>query len=303
MLISFATLGLKPGIDFTGGRNYVIRFDQEVKTNEVRAAITDAFGGSPEVKTFGGNNQVRVTTNYKIASNDSQVDKEVEGMLYEALKGFFAKDDLTETAFTQHIDPRGIQSMQKVQPTIAQELLWQAIWAVTISLILIFLYLAIRCKNWQFGLGGVLGLVHDALLTVGLYSLFYKVMPFSMEIDQSFIAAILTVIGFSINNVVIIYDRIRENLRLYSKRDFYTNINHAVNSTLGRTINTSASTIVVLLAIFLFGGEVIRGFIFAMFAGIIIGSYSGIFISPPLVFDLLRGGKKEKKQKKVELMK
>jgi len=303
MLISFATLGLKPGIDFTGGRNYVIRFDQEVKTNEIRSAITDAFGGSPEVKTFGGNNQVRITTNYKIESNDPKVDSEVEGMLYGALKGFFAKDDLTETAFSQHIDSRGIQSMQKVQPTIAKELLWQAIWAVSISLFLIFLYLAIRCKNWQFGLGGVLGLIHDALLTVGLYSLFYKVMPFSMEIDQSFIAAILTVIGFSINNVVIIYDRIRENLRLYSKRDFYTNINHAVNSTLGRTVNTSATTIVVLLAIFLFGGEVIRGFIFAMFAGIIIGSYSGIFISPPLVFDLLKGFKREKKHKKVELMK
>ena len=306
MLISFATLGLKPGIDFTGGRNYVVRFDQEVKTNEIRSAITDAFGGSPEVKTFGGNNQVRITTNYKIESNDTKVDKEVEAMLYQALRGFFVQSELTETAFTQHVDSSrdiGIQSMQKVQPTIAQELLWQAIWAVSISLFLIFLYLAIRCKNWQFGLGGVLGLVHDALLTVGLYSLFYKVMPFSMEIDQSFIAAILTVIGFSINNVVIIYDRIRENLRLYSKRDFYTNINHAVNSTLGRTINTSASTIVVLLAIFLFGGEVIRGFIFAMFAGIIIGSYSGIFISPPLVFDLLRGKDKKEKPKKVELMK
>jgi SecD/SecF fusion protein len=305
VLISFFTLGLKPGIDFTGGRNYVIRFDQEVKTNEVRAAVTDAFGGSPEVKTFGGNNQVRITTNYKIESNDHKVDQEVETMLYNTLRGFFANKDLTETGFTQHVDSSrdiGIQSVQKVQPTIAQELLWQAIWAVTISLFLIFIYLAIRCKNWQFGLGGVIGLVHDAMITIGLYSLFYKVMPFSMEIDQSFIAAILTVIGFSINNVVIIYDRIRENLRLYSKRDFYTNINHAVNSTLGRTINTSASTIVVLLAIFLFGGEVIRGFIFAMFAGIIIGSYSGIFISPPLVYDLLWRAKKEK-PKKVELMK
>jgi SecD/SecF fusion protein len=303
MLISFATLKLNPGIDFTGGRNYVVRFDQEVKTNEIRAAISDAFGGSPEVKTFGGNNQVRISTNYKIESNDPKVDKEVEAMLYIALKDFFAKDDLTESAFTQHVDTRGIQSMQKVQPTIAQELLWQAIWAVLISLVLIFLYIAFRFKNWQFGLGGVIGLAHDALLTIGLFSLFYKVMPFSMEIDQAFIAAILTVIGYSINNVVIIFDRIRENLRLYSKRDFYTNINGAVNSTLGRTVNTSASTIVVLLAIFLFGGEVIRGFIFAMFAGIIIGSYSGIFISPPLLFDLLRRKDKKEKPKKVELMK
>jgi SecD/SecF fusion protein len=303
MLISFATLRLNPGIDFTGGRNYVVRFDKEVRTDEIREAVSNAFGGSPEVKTFGGNNQVRISTNYKIESNDPQVDKEVEVMLYQALKGFFAKDDLTESAFTQHVDTRGIQSMQKVQPTIAQELLWQAIWAVLISLVLIFLYIAFRFKNWQFGLGGVIGLAHDALLTVGLFSLFYKVMPFSMEIDQAFIAAILTVIGYSINNVVIIFDRIRENLRLYSKRDFYTNINGAVNSTLGRTVNTSASTIVVLLAIFLFGGEVIRGFIFAMFAGIIIGSYSGIFISPPLLFDLLRRKDKKVKPKKVELMK
>ena len=303
MLISFATLKLNPGIDFTGGRNYVVRFDQDVKTNEIRAAVSEAFGGNPEVKTFGGNNQVRITTNYKIESNDPKVDSEVETMLFFALKGFFAKDDLTETAFTQHLDSRGIQSMQKVQPTIAQELLWQAIWAVLISLVLIFLYIAFRFKNWQFGLGGLIGLAHDALLTIGLFSLFYKVMPFSMEIDQAFIAAILTVIGYSINNVVIIFDRIRENLRLYSKRDFYTNINGAVNSTLGRTINTSLSTIVVLLAIFFFGGEVIRGFIFAMFSGIIIGSYSGIFISPPLVFDLLRGKDKKEKPKKVELLK
>ena len=302
MLISFAVLKLNPGIDFTGGRNYVVRFDQEVKTNEVRAAISDAFGGNPEVKTFGSNNQVRITTNYQIESNDPAVDKEVEVMLYHALKGFYAKTEISEIDFTQQIDPRGIQSLQKVQPTVAQELLMQAVWAVLISLVLIFIYIAIRFRNWQFGLGGVIGLAHDALLTIGLFSLFYKVMPFSMEIDQSFIAAILTVIGYSINNVVIIYDRIRENLGLYPKRDLYVNINNAVNSTLGRTINTAGTTIVVLLSIFIFGGEVIRGFIFAMGAGIIIGTYSGIFISAPLAYDLLNL-KKRKKQPKVELLK
>ncbi|MCL1851219.1 MAG: protein translocase subunit SecDF [Bacteroidetes bacterium] len=302
MLISFFTLGLKPGIDFTGGRNYVIRFDQDVKTNEVRAAISDAFGGSPEVKTFGGNNQVRITTNYKIDSNDPADDKEVELMLYNALKGFYAKTDISEVDFTQQIDPRGIQSLQKVQPTIAKELLWQAIWAVLISLVLIFIYIALRFRNWQFGLGGVIALAHDAMLTIGLFSLFYKIMPFSMEIDQSFIAAILTVIGYSINNVVIIYDRIRENLGLHPKRELFVNINTAVNSTLGRTINTAGTTIVVLLAIFIFGGEVIRGFVFAMGTGVIIGTYSGIFISAPLAFDLLSRAKKVKRAK-VELMK
>ena len=302
MIISFATLGLNPGIDFTGGRNYVVRFDQEVKTNEVREAISDVFGGNPEVKTFGGNNQVRITTNYKIDSNNPEDDKECELMLYNALKGFYAKTDITQVDFTQQIDPRGIQSLQKVQPTIAKELLMQAVWAVLISLVLIFIYIALRFRNWQFGLGGVIGLAHDALLTIGLFSLFYKVMPFSMEIDQSFIAAILTVIGYSINNVVIIYDRIRENLGLHPKRELFVNINDAVNRTLGRTINTAGTTIIVLLAIFVFGGEVIRGFVFAMGAGVIIGTYSGIFISAPLAFDLLNKAKKIKRTK-VELLK
>jgi SecD/SecF fusion protein len=302
MCISFAIQGLEPGIDFTGGRNYVVRFDQDVKTNEVRAAISDAFGGNPEVKTFGGNNQVRITTNYKIESADPEVDKEVETMLYLALKDFFVKTNLTESDFTQQVDPRGIQSVQKVQPTIARELLGQAIWAVFISIILIFIYIAIRFRNWQFGFGALIGLAHDTLLTIGLFSLLYKLMPFSMEIDQSFIAAMLTVIGYSINNVVIIFDRVRENLGLYPKRELYVNINNAINSTLGRTINTAGSTILVLVAIFIFGGEVIRGFIFAMTAGIIIGSYSGIFISPPFLFDLLSKAKTIRR-KKIELMK
>jgi SecD/SecF fusion protein len=296
-LISFCTLKLQPGIDFTGGRNYVVRFDQDVKTNEVRAAVAAEFGGNPEVKTFGGNDQVRITTNYKIDSNDPAVDKECESKLYNALKGFYQKTSITESEFTQQVDPRGIQSSQKVQPTIANELLWDAIWAVLVSLVLIFIYIAIRFKNWQFGMGGVIALVHDSLLTIGLFSLFYKVMPFSMEIDQSFIAAILTVIGYSINNVVIIFDRVRENLALYPKRDNYDNFNAAINSTLGRTVNTGGTTLVVLLAIFIFGGEVIRGFVFAMFAGILIGTYSGIFVSNPLAYDMLKGKKNIKRVK------
>lgn len=297
-LISFFTLGLSPGIDFTGGRNYVVRFDQDVSVGDVRQAVVDEFGGNPEVKTFGGNDQVRITTNYKIDSDDPAVDKEVELMLYTALKDFYVKENISETDFTQQLDPRGIQSYQKVQPSVARELLWDAIWAVLISLILIFFYIAIRFKNWQFGLGGMFSLIHDSLITIGLFSLFYKVMPFSMEIDQSFIAAILTVIGYSINNVVVIYDRIRENLALYPKRDNYTNFNSAVNSTLGRTVNTAGTTIVVLIAIFVFGGEVIRGFVFAMGAGIIIGTYSGIFVSTPLAYDLL--AMKRTKVKKVK---
>jgi len=302
VLISFSTLKLQPSIDFTGGRNYVVRFDQEIKTNEVRSAIINEFGGNPEVKTFGSNNQVRITTNYKINESDSKVDAEVANKLYTALKPFYVKTDITYLDFSEQNDSRGIQSLQIVKPTIAQELLVDAIWAVLVSLVLIFVYIAIRFKNWYFGLGGIVALAHDTMLTIGLFSLFYKIMPFSMEVDQSFIAAILTVIGYSINNVVIIYDRVRENLSLYPKRDLYLNFNNAVNSTLGRTVNTAGTTILVLLSIFIFGGEVIRGFIFAMTAGIIIGTYSGVFISAPLAFDLLNRGKKEKK-KKIELLK
>ena len=299
-LISFCTLKLQPGIDFTGGRNYVVRFDQPVNTNEIRSALIDKFGGNPEVKTYGSDDQVRITTNYKIESNDPEVDNECNQMLYDALKGFYVKESISESEFTQQVDPRGIQSSQKVQPTIAKELLWDAIWAVLVSLVLIFIYIAIRFRNWQFGMGGVIALVHDSLLTIGLFSLFYKVMPFSMQIDQSFIAAILTVIGYSINNVVIIFDRVRENLALYPKRDHYDNFNAAINSTLGRTVNTGGTTLVVLLAIFIFGGEVIRGFVFAMFAGILIGTYSGIFVSNPLAYDMLKS-KKNVNRAKAEL--
>ena len=304
--ISFFTLKLEPGVEFTGGRNYVVRFDQDIKTNEIRDAVTAEFGGNPEVKTFGSNSQVRITTNYKIDEKDPAVDKECAEKLYNALKGFYVKSDITLLDFTEQQDPRGIQSLQIVQPNIAKELLRDAVWAVFVSLVLIFVYIAIRFKNWEFGVGGVVGLAHDALLTIGLFSLLHKIMPFSMEIDQSFIAAILTVIGYSINNVVIIYDRIRENVALYPKRDLYQNINDSVNQTLGRTVNTSGTTIVVLLIIFIFGGEVIRGFIFAMMSGILIGTYSGLFISAPLAYDLLsrrdRKGKRVKKAK-VELMK
>ena len=288
MIISFCTLGLNPGIDFTGGRNYVVRFDQDVNATEARAAVTDVFGGSPQVKTFGNDDQIRVTVNYKVEDNSSEAEKECYDMLYKSLKPFF-KSDISYADFTEpDAGAIGIQSYQKVQATIAAELLRDAIWAVLVSLIAIFIYIAIRFKNWQFGLGGVLTLIHDTTLTIGLFSLFYMISPFSMEIDLSFIAAILTVIGYSINNVVIIYDRVRENFTNSPKGDHYVLFNNAVNSTLGRTVNTCGTTILVLLIIFIFGGEVIRGFVFAMGAGILIGTYSGIYIATPLAYDLLK---------------
>ena len=302
--VSFATLGLKPGIDFTGGRCYVVRFDKDVTTKDIRPAIIKEFGGNPEVKTFGGNDQIRIITNYKIESNDPSVDQLCEKKLYNALKGFYTKQDLSEYDFT-HLtnDVRGIQSSQKIQPTVARELLRNAIWAVLASLVLIFIYIAIRFKNWQFGMAGVFALFHDTFLTVGVFSLFYKVMPFSMEIDQNFIAAILTVIGYSINNNVVIFDRVRENLALYPKRENYENFNNAINQTLGRNVNTAGTTLVTLLVIFLFGGEVIQGFVFAMFMGILFGTYSGILVSNPLAYDLLRLGGGKVKRVKTELTK
>ena len=297
-LISFFTLGLQPGVDFTGGRSYVVRFDKDVITKDVREAVIKEFGGSPEVKTFGSNNQVRIVTNYKIESNDVKDDALCEKKLYNALKGFYDKKDLTEYDFT-HLtnDVRGIQSSSKIQPTVARELLRNAFWAVLASLVLIFIYIAIRFRNWQFGMAGVFALFHDSFLTIGMFSLFYKVLPFTMEIDQNFIAAILTVIGYSINNVVVIFDRVRENLALYPKRSNYANFNAAINGTLGRNVNTAATTLVTLLVIFIFGGEVIRGFVFAMFIGIAFGTYSGIFVSNPLAYDLLKLKKNAPKDK------
>jgi SecD/SecF fusion protein len=287
--ISFCTLKLQPGIDFTGGRCYVVRFDKDVTTKDVRAAVINEFGGNPEVKTFGANDQIRIITNFRIESNNPADDQLCEKKLYNCLKGFYSKQDLSEYDFT-HLtnDVRGIQSSQKIQPTIAKELLMKAVWAVLVSLVLIFIYIALRFRNWQFGVAGVCALFHDTFLTVGMFSLLYKVMPFSMEIDQNFIAAILTVIGYSINNNVVIFDRVRENLALYPKRTNYENFNNAINQTLGRNINTAGTTLVTLLVIFLFGGEVIRGFVFAMFVGILIGTYSGILVSNPFAFDLFR---------------
>ena len=301
--ISFATLGLQRGVDFTGGRSYVVRFDKDVVTKDVREVVIKELGGSPEVKTFGSNNQVRIVTNYKIESNDVKVDEECQKKLYNALKGFYDKQDLSEYDFT-HLtnDERGIQSSTKIQPTVARELLRNAFWAVLASLVLIFIYIAIRFRNWQFGMAGAFALFHDSFLTIGMFSLFYKIMPFTMEIDQNFIAAILTVIGYSINNVVVIFDRVRENLALYPKRSNYDNFNAAINGTLGRNVNTAATTLVTLLVIFIFGCEVIRGFVFAMFLGIAFGTYSGIFVSNPLAYDLL-SLKRDKHAKKEELKK
>ncbi len=296
-IISLMTLGLNYGVDFTGGRTYVIRFDQDVNTEAARKALTKAFDNiAPEVKTFGPSSQIKVTTKYLIDEDGPQVDSIIQHRLYEALKGFY-KADLSYNDFSSDVEGEnkllGILSSQKIGPTIAYDIREKAYFAVFFSLIIIFLYVAIRFKYWQYGVGGVAALFHDTIITLGMFSMFYSVMPFNMEVDQAFIAAILTIIGYSINDTVIIFDRIREYNTLFPKHSLKQNMNDALNKTLARTMNTSGTTLVVLLMIFIFGGEVIRGFVFALLVGILVGTYSSVFTASPIAYDLLKGDKQE----------
>ena len=298
---SWATRGLNLGIDFQGGRNYVVRFDKEVSVAQIREALSnvDEFkDDAPEVKTYGPSRQVKITTKYKIKDNNPEIDAEIQSLLYNGLKQFYTKE-LTYDQFTSDSEKSdmmlGIMSSQKVGPTIADDVTRKAIIAVIISLIVIFIYIAIRFKRWQYGVSSIIALAHDTIIVIGMYSLFYNILPFSMEVDQSFIAAVLTIIGYSINNTVVIFDRIRENVTLYPKRSWYDRINDGVNSTLLRSINTSGSTLVVLLAIFIFGGETIRGFVFALLVGIFAGTFSSLFIASPVAYILFRGKKEDAK--------
>lgn len=287
-VVSLATRGLSYGVDFSGGRAFVVRFDQPVTANEVRSALHPVFEGtSYEVKQFGKENQMRIVTQYKYDDAGDNVTAEIEGMLYKALAPLMAQQ-LTQAEFqTTQISPYGIISSDKVGPSVAHDITVNSFIAVLFSLIAIGLYIIVRFKRWQWGVGSVISLAHDALITIGIFSLLYGILPFTMDVDQSFIAAILTIIGYSINDNVIIFDRIREHQTLYPKRSIRDNINNAINSTLARTVNTSGTTFVVLLAIFLFGGEVIRGFIFALMFGVVIGTYSSVFVATPIAYDLI----------------
>jgi SecD/SecF fusion protein len=295
-IVSLFTRGLDQGIDFAGGRTFVIRFDQDVKTNDIRAALSDQFeGNAPEVKTFGPTSQVKVTTKYMINDEGPEVDSIIQNKLFAGLKPFYATSNITFTDFSTDISESGkllgIRSSQKVGPTIADDIKNKAYMAIFFALIVIFVYIAIRFKRWQYGLGGLISLFHDALITLGMFSLLYSIMPFSMEADQALIAAILTIIGYSINDTVIIFDRIREFVMLHPKRDYKTNVNEALNSTLARTVNTAGSTLVVLIAMFIFGGEIIRGFTFALMFGVFFGTYSSVFVATPIAYDLVMSKK------------
>ena len=291
---SLAVRGLNLGIDFKGGRNYVVRFDKDVTVNEVRSALANVkeFENVPEVKTYGPSRQVKITTDYKINDNAQDVDAEIQGLIYNALKDLY-NTEMTYEQFTTDSDKSnvllGILSSQKVGATVADDVTRKAFIAVIISLVVMFVYIAIRFKRWQYGLSSIVCLAHDTLIVIGMYSLFNNVLPFTMEVNQSFIAAILTIIGYSINNTVVIFDRVRENVTLFPKRGWRELFNSANNSTLLRTINTSGTTIVVLLAIFIFGGETIRGFVFALLVGMVAGTFSSLFIASPLAYRLFKG--------------
>lgn len=295
LLIAVASLairGLNPGIDFLGGRSYVVRFEKPVTTVEVANEMKKVFGEAPEVKTIGGSNQVKITTKYKIASEDPNVDNEVDLMIYNGSKPF-----MSETVTFDDFQDNYKQSSVKVGPTIAHDIKRDAYIAVFFALFAIFLYILIRFRHWSYSAGAVASLAHDSLFTVGMFSLLYFRVPFSLEVDQSFIAAILTIIGYSINDTVIVFDRIREYMTLHPKRSRRENINNAINDTLSRTFSTSFSTLIVLIPMFFFGGEVIRGFIFALIIGIGIGTYSSIFIATPIAYEIEKR-RDEKKLKK-----
>lgn len=299
-IISLVIRGLDPGVDFAGGRTYVVRFDQDVRTDQLRDELAKTLGVAPEVKTFGPSSQVKITTKFMIDDATTVGDSIVEARVYEGVSGFY-QNPVDFKTFSTDAEEKlvGKLSSQMVGPTIADDIKIKAVWAVFFALVGIFVYIAIRFKKWQFGLGGVAALAHDGFIIVALYSMFHHILPFALEIDQAFIAAVLTIIGYSINDSVIIYDRVREYLMLYPKRDLKTNMNGAVNSTIGRTVNTAGTTLVVLIAMFLFGGETIRGFTFALGVGIIVGTYSSVFISVPVAYELAM--LKRKKQKKLEV--
>lgn len=280
-IISLIIRGLNPGIDFTGGRTYVIRFEEPVRTADVAQNLTTVFGETPQVVTFGSENQVRITTKYRI--NETGVDNEVETALYEGLRSM-AGPNVTREQFLS--DYR--VSSETVGPTIASDITRKAIWAVAVSLIIMFLYIFMRFKNWQYGLGALVALAHDTTIVIGVYSLLWGILPFTMEIDQAFIAAILTVIGYSVNDTVVVFDRLREFIPLHRKRPVNEVINMAMNDTLSRTMNTGVTSILVLIVMFFFGGATIRGFLFAMIIGIIVGTYSSIFVASSIVYDTTR---------------
>ena len=298
--VSLLIQGLNLGVEFTGGRTFVVRFDQNVTAEQVRAQLQEAFAdaedaanASFEVKQYGEENQMRIVTQYKHDDTSEATTEEVEILIYNALKPLYTYDITLDGFKNTQEDVNGIISADKIGPAIAKDMTTGAIWAILFSLVAIGLYITARFKKWQWATGATLALIHDAFMIIGAFSLLYAFMPFNLEIDQAFIAAILTIIGYSINDTVVIFDRIREYNLLYPKRSIRENINNALCSTLARTLNTSGTTLVTLFAIFIFGGATIRGFVFALIIGIVVGTYSSLFVATPLAYDMLPKKDKE----------
>lgn len=289
-LVSMATRGFDLGVDFEGGRTYVIRFDKEVSASAITSALTAEFEKAPLVRTYGGGNQVKITTSYRIEEMDPAIDSLVEAKLYNGLQSFY-----TNAPEFEDFKNNYRMSSMKVGPTIADDIKSSSLLASILSLIGIFVYLAIRFRRWEFGVGAIIATVHDVFMILTLFSLLKGLLPFSTEIDQALIAAILTIIGYSVNDTVIVFDRVREFLNLHPTKSLTDNVNGAINTTLSRTFMTSFTTLLVVLVLFIFGGEAIRGFSFALLVGIGVGTYSSIFIASPIVVDML--GRKAKSKK------
>ncbi|MCF6278718.1 MAG: protein translocase subunit SecDF [Flavobacteriaceae bacterium] len=296
-IASLVTNSLNYGVDFIGGRSYIVKFDQPMNATEVAGTLKDAFGDAPEVKTYGNSSQLKITTKYKIEEEGSEIDGEVRDLLFKGLQSYLPDGTTLDQFKVDYEGTRtaGIESKMKVEPTIADDIKTAAGWAIVGSLLVVFLYILLRFRKWQYSLGAVAAVFHDVLIVLAIFSLGYKFMPFDMEIGQSFIAAILTVVGYSLNDTVVIFDRIREFTNTHSSWKYSKIVNSALSTTLGRTINTSITTLVVLSAIFFFGGDSIKGFMFALIVGVIVGTYSSLFIASPIMYDTskkLNEGKK-----------
>jgi SecD/SecF fusion protein len=301
-LVSLFTQGLNYGVDFKGGRTYTVRFAQDVNSADIASTLKDAFGGSlPDVKTYGSTNQLKITTNYKIEDNDIKVDDEIQEILFKNLQKYLPEGTKYKNFKVGSQEQTvGVMETMQVGPTIADDIKKDALGAVFGSLFIVFMYILFRFRKWQFSLGAVVAVFHDVLIVLGIFSLLYKFLPFE-EINQSFIAAILTVVGYSLNDTVVIFDRIREYANDHDNWVLSKIVNKALSSTLGRTINTSLTTLVTLLAIFLFGGDSIKGFMFAMIIGVLVGTYSSLFIATPIMYDtVMKGSKTLKKESKEE---
>ena len=285
-LFSLFTSGLDQGIDFVGGRTYTVRFDRDMNTEEVRQS-TDKVFGSSEIKTIGSPNQLKISTKYKVDENTAEADEDVQRKLFESLKTFLP-ENYTYDQFLNAENNVGKMMSAKVSPTIADDIKQNSFWAILGALVEVFLYILFRFRKWQFSLGAVAAVFHDVLIVLGIFSLTYEFMPFSMEIDQAFIAAILTVIGYSLNDTVVVFDRIREFLNEHSTWEFKKTVNSALNSTLSRTLNTSFTTLVVLISMFMLGADSLRGLLFALIVGVIVGTYSSVFVATPIMHDTTR---------------